>query len=61
VHTFLYLALVLQVVSMTYLISLICAGQFFLSIFNQHRYYAAALWFLVGTLLVGFAVKLLLF
>jgi leucine efflux protein len=61
VHTFLYLALVLQVVSMTYLISLICAGQFFLSIFNQHRYYAAALWFLVGTLLVGFAGKLLLF
>jgi len=61
VHAFLYLALVLQVVSMTYLISLICAGQFFLSFFNQHRHYAAALWFLVGTLLISFAGKLLLY
>ena len=61
VHTFLYLALVLQIVSMTYLISLICAGQFFLSFFNQHRRYAAALWFLVGALLMGFAGKLLLY
>jgi len=61
VHTVLYLALVLQIVSMTYLISLICAGQFFLSFFNQHRHYAAALWFLVGTLLIGFAGKLLLY
>jgi len=61
VHTFLYLALVLQIVSMTYLISLICAGQFFLSFFDKHRHYAAALWFLVGTLLIGFAGKLLLY
>jgi leucine efflux protein len=61
VHTFLYLALVLQIVSMTYLISLICAGQFFLSFFNQHRRYASALWFLVGTLLIGFAGKLILY
>ena len=61
VHTFLYLALVLQIVSMTYLISLICAGQFFLSFFGKHRHYAAALWFLVGTLLIGFAGKLLLY
>ena len=61
VHTFLYLALVLQIVSMTYLISLICAGQFFLSFFNRHPHYAAALWFLVGALLIGFAGKLLLY
>ena len=61
VHTFLYLALVLQIVSMTYLISLICAGQFFLGFFNRHPHYAAALWFLVGSLLIGFAGKLLLY
>jgi leucine efflux protein len=61
VHTFLYLGLVLQVVSMTYLVSLICAGQFFLGFFDQHRRYAAVLWFLVGTLLIGFAAKLLLY
>ena len=61
VHTFLYLALVLQVVSMTYLICLICAGQFFLSFFNKHRYCAAAFWFLVGILLIGFASKLLFY
>lgn len=61
VHAFLYLALVLQIVSMTYLISLICAGQFFLSFFNQHRRYAAALWFLVGSLLIGFAGKLIIY
>jgi leucine efflux protein len=61
VHAFLYLALVLQIVSMTYLISLICAGQFFLSFFNKHRCYAAALWVFVGTLLIGFAGKLLLY
>jgi leucine efflux protein len=51
----------LQIVSMTYLISLICAGQFFLSFFNRHPHYAAALWFLVGALLIGFAGKLLLY
>lgn len=61
VHTFLYLALVLQLVSMTYLISLIYAGQFFLSFFSKHHHYAAVLWFLVGTLLIGFAGKLLLY
>ena len=61
VHAFLYLALVLQIVSMSYLISLIFVGQFFLSFFNQHRHYAAALWFLVGTLLIGFAGKLILY
>jgi leucine efflux protein len=60
-HTFLYLALVLQVVSMTYLAGLIFAGQIFLGFFKKHRHYAAALWFLVGALLIGFAGKLLLY
>jgi leucine efflux protein len=60
-YAFLYLALVLQVVSMTYLASLIFAGQFFLHFFTKHQHYTAALWFLIGTLLIGFAGKLLLY
>jgi leucine efflux protein len=59
-HTFLYLAFVLQVVSMTYLTGLIFAGQFFLSFFRKHPHYAAVLWFVVGALLIGFAGKMLL-
>ena len=60
-YTFLYLACVLQVVSMTYLTGLIFAGQFFLSFFTRHPHYAAVLWFTVGMLLIGFAGKLLLY
>ena len=59
-YTFLYLALVLQVVSMSYLTGLIFAGQFFLSYFKKHQRYAAALWLIVGMLLIGFAATLLL-
>lgn len=59
-YTFLYLACVLQVVSMTYLISLIFVGQFFLNFFTRYPHYAAALWLTVGMLLIGFAGKLLL-
>jgi leucine efflux protein len=58
-HTIIYLALVLQAISMTYLASLIFTGQFFLSFFKRHPHYAAALWFIVGVLLIGFAGKLL--
>lgn len=58
VHTFLYLALVLQLVSMTYLAGLIIAGQYFLSFFKKHSRYAAILWIVVGMLLIGFAAKL---
>jgi len=60
-HTILYLALVLQAISMSYLVSLIIAGQFFLRFFKKHPYYAAALWPIVGTLLIAFAGKLLLY
>jgi leucine efflux protein len=60
VHTFLYLAVVLQLVSMTYLTGLILAGQYFLNFFKKHSRYAAILWLVVGMLLVGFAGKLLL-
>ncbi|QWE11022.1 leucine efflux protein LeuE [Polynucleobacter sp. es-EL-1] len=60
VYAFLYLAIVLQVVSMAYLSSLIVAGQFFLSYFQKHPRYSSVLWILVGTLLVVFGGKLLL-
>lgn len=59
-HTFLYLAVVLQLVSMTYLTGLIFLGQYFLGFFKKHSRYAAILWIVVGILLVGFATKLLL-
>jgi leucine efflux protein len=59
-HAFLYLALVLQMVSMTYLTGLIFTGQFFLQTFKKHPRYAAALWLTVGVLFVGFAGTLLL-
>lgn len=59
VHTFLYLAIVLQLVSMAYLTGLIFAGQFFLSFFRRHPRYATILWSAVGVLLIGFAGKLL--
>jgi leucine efflux protein len=59
-YPFLYLACVLQVVSMTYLTGLIFTGQFFLSFFTRHSHYAAVLWLTVGILLIGFAGKLLL-
>ncbi len=60
VAAFLYLAIVLQLVSMTYLISLIFAGQFFLGYFQRYPKYASLLWVTVGLLLMGFAGKLLL-
>lgn len=60
VQTILYLAIVLQFLSMTYLTGLIFAGHFFLIYFEKHPRYAAFLWMLVGTLLFGFAGKLLL-
>ena len=59
-HTFLYLAVVLQIISMAYLASLIFIGQFFSSYFRKHTRYAAVLLIAVGTLLLGFAGKLLL-
>ena len=60
-HTILYLALVLQAISMSYLASLIIAGQFFLRFFKIHPYFATALWLIVGVLLIAFAGKLLLY
>ena len=59
-HTFFYLAIVLQLLSMVYLASLICLGQIFLQFFQQQQRLAAALWMLAGTLFIGFAIRLLL-
>jgi len=59
-RTFLYLAIVLQILSMTYLASLICIGQFFLRFFLRHSRLAAALWIFAGVLFIGFALRLLL-
>jgi len=60
VQTFLYLACVLQLMSMTYLATLICAGQVFLRFFQKRPHWAAVLWIFVGSLLIAFAVRLLL-
>jgi len=59
-RTFFYLAIVLQILSMTYLASLICIGQFFLKFFLRRPRLAAALWMLAGILFIGFALRLLL-
>jgi len=58
-HTFFYLAIVLQILSMAYLASLICVGQFFLKFFLRQPRLAAALWMLAGVLFIGFAGRLL--
>jgi leucine efflux protein len=59
-HTFFYLATVLQILSMAYLASLICVGQIFLKFFQRQARLAAALWMLAGILFIGFAIRLLL-
>ncbi len=59
-HTFLYLAIVLQLMSMAYLTSLISVGQASLRFFQSRPRFAAALWMLAGILFIGFAIRLLL-
>jgi leucine efflux protein len=59
VNTFLYLAIVLQIISMAYLASLIFVGQFFLKFFKRQVRLAAGLWILAGVLFIGFAIRLL--
>jgi leucine efflux protein len=57
-HTFFYLAVVLQLMSMTYLASLIGIGQFASIFFQRHPRWAATLWMLTGLLFIGFALRL---
>ena len=59
-HTFFYLAIVLQIMSMAYLACLIVVGQTSVRFFHARPRYAAALWMLAGTLFIGFAIRLLL-
>lgn len=59
-HTFLYLAIVLQIMSMAYLACLIGVGQASLKFFQARPRLAAALWMLAGILFIGFAIRLLL-
>ena len=57
-YTFMYLAIVLQIMSMAYLGGLICAGQFFSKHFEGHPRSAAVLWVLAGILFIAFALRL---
>jgi leucine efflux protein len=59
-YTFLYLAIVLQILSMAYLASLIFVGQIFLQFFQRQPRLVALLWMLSGILFIGFAIRLLL-
>ena len=59
-YTFLYLATVLQLMSMTYLAALICIGQFCSRFFESHPRWGASLWMLAGLLFIGFALRLLI-
>ncbi|MBU3626116.1 leucine efflux protein LeuE [Polynucleobacter sp. JS-Safj-400b-B2] len=59
-YTFLYLAIVLQVMSMAYLASLIFVGQIFLKFFQRQPRVAAGLWMFAGMLFIGFAIRLLI-
>lgn len=59
-HTFFYLAIVLQIMSMAYLACLIGVGQTSLRFFQSRPRFAAALWMLAGILFIGFAIRLLL-
>jgi len=59
-YTFAYLAIVLQMMSMTYLGGLICAGQFFSKYFERHPRSAAVLWMMAGLLFIAFALRLVI-
>lgn len=59
-YTFMYLAIVLQIMSMTYLGALICAGQFFSKYFESHPRSAAVLWMMAGLLFIAFALRLVI-
>ena len=58
--TFVYLATVLQLMSMTYLAGLISVGQFFSTYFKTRYRLTAGLWMLAGILFIGFAIRLLI-
>lgn len=59
-YTFIYLAVVLQILSMTYLASLIGVGQYFLKFFQRQVRLTAMLWLFAGAAFMVFAARLLL-
>ena len=59
-YTFMYLAVVLQMVSMAYLTGVIFAGQKFSENFKRHARMGAGLWILTGFLFLSFALRLVL-
>lgn len=59
-HTFFYLAVVLQLISMAYLASLIGVGQVFLKFFQRKPHLTAILWILAGVLFISFAIRLII-
>ena len=58
--SFFYLAVVTQILSMSYLAMLIGAGQFFLHLFQTHLRWSAILWMMVGVLFIVFGIHLLI-
>ena len=57
--SFLFLAIILQILSISYLSVLVWAGQTLVKRLAHHQRLAAALWFAVGTLFIYFALRLL--
>ncbi|WP_162785487.1 leucine efflux protein LeuE [Polynucleobacter necessarius] len=58
-YAFIYLAVVLQMLSMTYLACLIAVGQCCFQFFQNQPRLTAVLWLLAGILFIGFAMRLL--
>ena len=57
--TLIYLATVLQIMSMAYLAGLILVGQYFSRHLKSHYRFTAGLWMLAGLLFIGFALRLI--
>ena len=57
--TLIYLATVLQIMSMAYLTGLILVGQYFSRHLKNHYRFTAGLWMLAGLLFIGFALRLI--
>jgi len=58
--SFLYLAIVLQIISIAYLLVLMFLGQGLLELFRGHPKWSAVLWFVVGTFFIAVAIRLLI-
>lgn len=57
---FFYLALVTQLISITYLAILIGAGQYCLRLVSAHPTIAASIWLVTGALFIAYSLRLLL-